>query len=42
MKYTKKNKKPCFENIQHTKVVKESKSLNSISTERGFLIFYLD
>ena len=38
----KKEKKPCFENIQHAKVVKESKSLNSISTERGFLTFYLD
>ena len=38
----KKDKKPSFENIQHTEVVKESKSLNSISTEGGFFIFYLD
>ena len=37
MKFTKKTK-----NIQHTEVVKESKSLNSISTEGGFFIFYLD
>ena len=37
MKFTKKTK-----NIQHTEVVKESKSLNSISTEGGFLTFYLD
>ena len=42
MKYTKKTKKPSFENIQHTEVVKESKSLNIISTEGGFLTFHLD
>ena len=35
-------KKPSFENIQHTEVVKESKSLSIISTEGGFLTFYLD
>ena len=35
-KKLKKDKKPSFENIQHTEVVKESKSLNSISTEGGF------
>ena len=39
---TQKDKKPSFENIQHTEVVKESKSLNGISTEGGFLTFYLD
>ena len=37
MKYNlKKDKKPSFENIQHTEVVKESKSLTIISTEGGF------
>ena len=36
------DKKSSFENIQRTEVVKESKSLNSISTEGGFFIFYLD
>ena len=35
-------KKSSFENIQQTEVVKESKSLNSISTESSFLNFYLD
>ena len=37
MKFIKKTK-----NIQHTEVVKESKSLNRISTGGGFLTFYLD
>ena len=40
IKYKKMTKKPSFENIQHTEVVKESKSLN-IPTEGGFLTFYL-
>ena len=40
MKYNlKKDKKPSFENIQHTEVVKESKSLTIISTEGVFLNF---
>ena len=29
-------KKTSFENIQHTKVIKEWKSLNIISSEGGF------
>ena len=38
----KKDKKPSFENIQPTEVAKESNSLNIISAEGGFFIFYLD
>ena len=38
----KKDKKPSFEIIQQTEVVKKAKSLNSMSTEGGFFIFYLD
>ena len=41
-KIYKKDNKPFFEIIQHTEVVRESKSLNIISTECGFLTFYLD
>ena len=41
-KIQKEFKKPSFDNIQHTEVVKESKSLNIISTEGGFLTFHLD
>ena len=41
-KIHKKDNKPSFENIQHTEVFKESKSLNIISTEGVFFIFYLD
>ena len=36
-----KKKKPSFENIQHTEVVKESKSLTIISTEGGFLKLFI-
>ena len=38
IKYTKK-KKTKFEIIQQTEVVKEAKSLNSITTEGGFFHF---
>ena len=38
-KIYKKDNKPSFENIQHTEVFKESKSLNIISTEGAFFIF---
>ena len=42
----KKDNKPFFENIQHTEVVRESKSLNIISTEgilsRLFLEFVVE
>ena len=42
-KIYKKDKKPLFENIQHTEVVnEESKTLDIISTECGFLTFYVD
>ena len=41
-KIYKNNKKLSFENIQHTEMVKESKSLNIISSEGVFFVFYLD
>ena len=34
-------KQQKFENIQYTEVVKEWKSSNIISTEGGFLIFFI-
>ena len=38
-KIYKKDKKPSFEIIQQTEMVKEAKSLNSMSTEGSFFDF---
>ena len=38
IKVTEKEKKPSFDNIQHTEVVKKSKSFNVVLTEGGFIL----